>query len=75
MTDQQIVEMEATRLYEALENLYGDLFLLRMGEVTLEDIFEGSAHDAMKVLKPLQKYRTKDSSLAIGQVEKREVQS
>lgn len=57
----------AEQLYEALENMLGDWYLFSLAEITRDDINEGSAHDAMKVLKRLQEHRVKDKSLAIGQ--------
>lgn len=54
-------------LYEALENLLGDLYLLGLAEIKLEDVYGGSAREAMKVLKRNQEYRQKDQTLAIGQ--------
>lgn len=45
-------------LYEALENLAGDLFLFELAEIKLDDISEGSQRDALKLLKRLQQYRS-----------------
>jgi hypothetical protein len=44
-------------LYAALENIAGDLYLLGMAEIKLEDVYEGSQRDALKLLKRLQQYR------------------
>lgn len=60
-------------LYGALENIVGDLFLLGLAEIKLEDIQAGSASDAMKVLKRLQTFRVKDVTLAIGQQPKAKI--
>jgi hypothetical protein len=58
---------DAEALYEALENLLGDLYLLGLREIKHEDIQAGSATDAMKVLKRLQGYRKGGlQSVAIG---------
>jgi len=48
----------ASELYSTLENLYGDLFLLGLAEITLESIYEGSFRDAGKALKRLQSHRS-----------------
>jgi hypothetical protein len=40
----------APALYEALENLYGDLYLLGMNEITLEQIYSGSFKEALETL-------------------------
>lgn len=59
---------DAEVLFEALENLHGDLYLLGLCETKLEDIYEGSQRDAVKALKRLQQYRRDDlKPLAIGQ--------
>lgn len=60
-------KQDAEELYEALENLYGDLYLLGLAQIKLDDIYEGSMRDAGKVLKRLQTHRRKDPQLAIGQ--------
>lgn len=64
-------EMESIRdaenLYAALENLLGDLYLVGLAEITLEDVWVGSAREAMKVLKQSQGYRKREAALAIGQ--------
>lgn len=62
---------EACReLYAALENLYGDLYLVGLAEVALEDVYAGSARDAIRVLKRLQQYRDEGKQTkAIGQRE------
>jgi hypothetical protein len=44
-------------LYQALENLAGDIFLFGLAEIKLDDISEGSQRDALKLLKRLQAYR------------------
>jgi hypothetical protein len=60
---------DAEKLYEALENLLGDLYLVGLAEITLEDVWVGSAHDAMNILKASQGYRKREQTLAIGQRE------
>lgn len=70
-----VSESDGERLYSALENLYGDLYLLGLREITLEDIYAGSAHDAIRVLKALQHLRRRPQTLAIGQVAKVETES
>lgn len=60
-------ESDARDLYDALENLMGDWYLFCLSEITRDDINAGSSHDAMKLLKRLQRYRVKDKTLAIGQ--------
>lgn len=63
-------EYDAMDLFDALENMLGDWYLFCLNEVTRDDINEGSAREAMKVLKRLQRHRVKDKSLAIGQKSK-----
>lgn len=64
-------EYDAMDLFDALENMLGDWYLFCLNEVTRDDICEGSAREAMKILKRLQgRYRVKDKSLAIGQKSK-----
>lgn len=59
---------DACVLYGALENMLGDWYLFSLGEINRDAINEGSARDAMKVLKRLQQYRAGDMQpLAIGQ--------
>jgi hypothetical protein len=65
-SDSSVVN-DARQLYRALENLYGDLYLVGLAEISLESVYEGSARDAIKVLKRLQRWRQKDVRLAIGQ--------
>jgi hypothetical protein len=58
---------DAKVLYEALENLLGDLYLFGLAEIALEDIQAGSARDAMRVLKRMQQYRDRElQSVAIA---------
>lgn len=58
----------ACQLFTALENLLGDWYLFSLAEITRDDINDGSAREAMKILKQLQEYRADDmTSLAIGQ--------
>lgn len=59
---------DAEILFEALENLHGDLYLLGLCEIKLEDIYEGSQREAGRILKRLQRYRREElKHLAIGQ--------
>lgn len=58
---------DAMTLYRALENLYGDLYLVGLAEISLKSVYEGSARDAIRILKKLQRFREKDARLAIGQ--------
>lgn len=50
----------AEQLYAALENMLGDWYLFNLAEITRDDICEGSAHDAMKILKRFQHYYRAD---------------
>lgn len=59
---------DAEQLYEALENLLGDWYLFSLAEINRDQVNEGSARNAMRVLKRLQQYRRDDLTvLAIGQ--------
>lgn len=61
-------EQVCREFYEVLENLLGDLYLVGLAEISLEDVFAGSGRDAMKVLKRNQQFRAEDKvTLAIGQ--------
>jgi len=65
--DEAAIILDAEKLYEALENLLGDLYLFGLAEIKLEDIQAGSAADAMKILKQSQGYRKAElQSVAIG---------
>lgn len=50
-------DTDPREIYEALENLYGDLCLLGLAEITLENIYEGSSPEALKILKRHQRFR------------------
>lgn len=62
------VERDAAELFQALEDLVGDLYLLGLNECALEDIYSGSNHEGLKALKRHQRYRKEElQSLALGQ--------
>lgn len=69
------VAEDAAQLYTALENLYGDVYLLGLREITMEDIYAGSARDAIRTLKRLQQFRNRPPHLAIGQTPRVENES
>jgi hypothetical protein len=52
-----VSEQDCKEIYQALENLYGDLYLVGCDEIKLKDVYEGSFRAALEVLVKHQKYR------------------